>query len=241
MQSDRNPLLQGPHNPFPQLQVVPGIANLDYDLIAAFQANADDPNVALECYPGGAQAVNHDVMPGSTIIGMKGVRNGASQDGIPAELGIGSIAGLNYGKYASQRQMEDEFYWIGIATTPATMTNPIDPNTPDPDNGASTIRVGTCSIPLRGPYTFYANDLACWRIPPAPFHPGKKQSHGQYTEFNGGSNIYPYARFGDPPTQFQIEYVPFDPTDFSVQLAAAFACITEDSARGGIADLHFNE
>ena len=65
MEMDRNPMLQGGSNPFPELQIVPGSATPDYELIEQFRANADDPDTALTCYPGGAQSVNHDVMPGN--------------------------------------------------------------------------------------------------------------------------------------------------------------------------------
>jgi len=77
---------------------------------------------------GGQQDINHDAMPGDLSFGMKNVRNSEVNihtnhvsfvlnqkkkvvDGEPNELGIVSVAGLNWARYCSQREMEEDFYF----------------------------------------------------------------------------------------------------------------------------------
>ncbi len=105
---------------------------MDFTLITEYQGNAEDPRTSQYCYPGGGQAINHDAMPGDTSFGQKDVRNAEVMDGEPNELGIVSVAGLYWGKYASQREMEDDFYWQGIVTTESRLTNPLDSASGDP-------------------------------------------------------------------------------------------------------------
>jgi len=47
------------------------------------------------------------------------------------------------------------------------------------------------------------------------------------------------ARYGVPTTQFKPEIVPFDPSDFTVQFAAAFAAMTLPKERNGVSNLGF--
>jgi hypothetical protein len=250
--TDRNPMLQNLNNPVPGLGVIPGKCSLDFNLISEYQKNAEDPRTSLFCYPGGQTPQNHDCMPGDTSFGQKDVRNAEVMDGEPNELGIVSVAGLNFGRYCSQREMEDDFYWQGVVTTESRLTNPLDGITGDPDHGYGKVslrdekisrfffiligtgRAGTFSVINNGWKTIYAGNYVCWQFPAAPFHP-----KGDVYNFNGGETINHLARYGTPPTQFRPEYVPFDHSDFTVQFSAAFAAMSVPKSQNGVSDLGF--
>jgi hypothetical protein len=238
--SDRNALLQGNRNPVMVVGAIAGKCVMDFNMVQEFKENAENPLAATTCYPGGSNDTNHDIMPTYSSFGRKGTRSVDAADGDtePTEVGIVSVAGLNWHNYCSQRQMEDDFYWQGIVTTESRLTHPNDELTEEPQSGYATIRCGTHSVPNNGPSTFYPGTLMAWRFPLAPFHPGDNSARAQ---FNNGETINQRARCGEPLTQFRPEYVPFDPTDFSTQLAAVFACITEANGvnMDGVADLPF--
>lgn len=227
-------MLQGLFSPVPGIGVISGKASLDFVLIQTCQKNADDIRVQAECYPGGNQPINHDAMPGDTSFGLRDVRNAEIMDGEPNELGIVSVAGLHWGSYCSQRQMEDDFYWQGIVTTESRLTNPLDGVTGDPDHGFGTARCGTMSIINNGWKTFTAGTKICWQFPAAPFHPG-----GDVYKFEDGNKTNYLARYGVPTTQFRPEYVPFDHLDFKVHFAGAFAAMTTPKSQGGVSDMGF--
>lgn len=231
---DRNAMLQGNQNPVPGIGVISGKASLDFVFIQTCQKNADDIRVQSECFPGGSQPINHDAMPGDSSFGLRDVRNAEIMDGEPNELGIVSVAGLHWGSYCSQRQMEDDFYWQGIVTTESRLTNPLDSATGDPDHGYGTARCGTMSVINNGWKTFTAGTKICWQFPAAPFHPG-----GDVYKFEEGNKTNYLARYGVPTTQFRPEYVPFDHLDFKVHFAGAFAAMTTPKSRGGVSDLGF--
>ncbi len=226
-----NPLLQGNRSPVMVLGAITGKAVMDYSLVTQFKENANNPYVSETCYPNGADDINHDIMPGFASFGQRNVRSVDDADGgnEATEVGIVSVAGLNWGSYCSQRQMEEDHYFQGIVTTEQRLTKPNDDVTDEPDTGYGTVRTGTISVPNNGPYTFYPGSLISVRFPPAPFHPSEK---GGRKIFNGGDNINQLARAGEPITQFRPQYVPFDPTDFKVQLAAVYACVTQQKGDG---------
>lgn len=237
---DRNPMLQGLQNPMPNLGVISFKAMPDMNLI--YQWQNQDVRTELRCYPGGKNIENHDIMPGDTAFGQVGVRNLEIGDGEPNELSIVSVAGLEWGGYCSQREMEDDFYWQGIVTTECRLTNPMDSTTSDPDHGFGGGRVGTFSVVNNGWQTFHAGDYITWQFPAAPFHP--KCASGLDTAcppelFMGGQTVNMLARQGVPTGQFRPEYVPFDHTDFTVQLAGVFATFTNPKSEKGIQDMSF--
>jgi hypothetical protein len=228
---------QGSMNPMPVLAAISTKGFLDYDLVREFQSNAEDPRIAAKCYPGGQGEINHDVMTGDTAFGQKCVRNSDVPDGEPNELAIVSVAGLCWDRYCSQREMEDDYYWVGVCVTESRLTNPLDSTTSDPPHGFGMIVAGTHTVVNNGPYPFYPGTPIAWRFPPSPIHP-KANGSGL---FNGGSTVNMLARQGAPTSQFKPEYVPFDPLDFSVHMAAAFAAITSDQNEGGVADVPFSK
>ena len=240
--ADRNPMLMNNNNPVAGLGVIPGKAVLDDDSIERRRQNAKDPRRAITCYPGGENDINHNAMPGDLAFGLRQTRDVESMDGEPNELATTSVAGLCWSDYNSQREMEDDFYFLGVVTGEEKLLNPYDRNTPDARNGFATGRVGTFSVVNNGPRTFYPGDYVKWQFPPAEF---SKLIDGDEHRFDrnvvGNGQINQRARYGAPPTQFKPEIVPFDPTDLSVDLAGIFSSIISPQMAGGISDIDFKK
>lgn len=217
---DRNPLLQGLINPVPGIGVIPGKAFLDWSLVDEFRANADDNQLSGK-YPGGSQDINHDVMPGMLLLGLRGSRNTDVMDGQPNEKCIAGVAGLAWEDYKSTRNMEDQFYFVGVAATEYRVSRPMDSTTYDPDHGLATIRAGTVSVINNGNHVVYPNQWLQWRLPQTTNH----------------HDVNVNARQGTPPSQIGPELVPFDYTDFNIQMADAFVRMQNNKGpQGGIQD-----
>lgn len=234
--SERNRMLQGNVQPIMVQGAISGKGITDLDLIKQFMANDANPNTKPYCYPGGGNPINHNIMQYDTVIGMRNVRELEGFDGEPAELAICGLGGLNWQNYCSQRQMEDDFYWIGIVTTESRLYNPSDPTTADAiEQGFGFIRCGTITVQNNGGHNFYPGDPVAYRFPLAPF-----ANSGRQLLPSSDSNALNYsARAGRPPTQWQIEYVPFNPLDLTAQIAAAFSAIVTTNAQGGVSDFSY--
>ncbi|MBX9637254.1 MAG: hypothetical protein K2Q45_06855 [Nitrosomonas sp.] len=234
--SDRNPMLQNRNNPMAVLGAIPTKGFLDRDTVRQFQQNAENPHLAPQCFPGGLNDINHDILEGYLSFGKRDTHTSDVAQGEADEQGVVSVSGLCWGEKCSQRELEDEWYFQGVATTEERLTNPLDGTTSDPESGYAMITVGTHSIINNGPRAFFPGNLVTWQIPRAPFH-----SRGDGRLFNDNSLINKTARFGVPNTTFHFEVAPFDYTDFSVPLAAAFAAQTIPYSDNGIADVPFSK
>lgn len=238
--SDRNPMLQNMNNPVAGLGIIPGKALLDDELIDLRKANAKDPRAVQHCYPGGEDNLNHNAMQGDLVFGMRGTRDVESLDGEPNELATVSVAGLRWDAYNSQDEMERAHYFIGVSAGEERLEHPLDANTPDARNGFATIRVGTVSVINNGTENFYPGDLVMYKFPDAPFKPGAAN------DLVGGEDprrpgINQRARYGEEPTKFRPEIVPFDPTDLSVQLGGMYSAIIANKNLNGISDAPFTD
>lgn len=238
---DRNPMLQGMMNPIMSVGVIPGKCQLDWTWIKEAMQNADDPDTASTCFPGGNKDINHDAMPGDLSFGLKCVRNAEAMEGAPNELGIVSLAGLNTAMYSCARAIEDQFYFQGFVATPCRVSgHHIDEGTNDPDHGYATVRAGTCNSINNGPYTFFPGSYIATRLPPVP-------SLTTYQTINGeawNDPINQRARMGVPNGQYKMELVPFNYMDFTTQIAGAYASMREGrtgSYTPGIADMQFSD
>ena len=197
-------------------------------------ANDANPRTKPFCYAGGGNPINHNIMQYDTVIGMRNVRELEGFDGEPAELAICGLGGLNWQNYCSQRQMEDDFYWIGVVTTESRLYNPSDPTTADAiEQGFGFIRCGTITVQNNGGGNFYPGDPVAYRFPLAPFAPR------QYNELASDIALNSTARAGRPPSQWQVEYVRFNPLDLTAQMAAAYEAITSNAAEGGVSDFTY--
>jgi hypothetical protein len=236
---DRNVMLQGMMNPIMSVGVIPGKCQADWTWIQEAMANADDPATAQNCIPGGAKDVNHDIMPGDLSFGLKQVRNPAMMEGEPNELGIVSMSGLDTSLYSSARSIEDQFYFQGFVATPCRVSgHHMDESTNDPDHGYATVRAGTCNTINNGTKTFYPGQYITTQMPAWK----DKTSYGnEYTDPENPS-VNQLARMGTPNGQWKWEVVPFDYTDFSLQLTSAYATMRFPSGspyNPGIANMLF--
>lgn len=233
--ADRNPMLMNNNNPVAGLGIIPGKAMLDDDLVECRKQNAKDPLRAITCYPGGESDINHNIMIADLLFGRRGTRNVEVMDGEPNELVTASVAGMSWAEYMSQREMEEDFYFVGVSAGEEKLENPYDLNTVDARNGVGTVRVGTMSVVNNGPETFFPGDLVMWRWPDCGLTPG--------VNLNGEAldPINQRARYGAPPTQFKPEIVPFHPEDLSVDLAGIYSAMSVTQGNGGIADIPYKD
>jgi hypothetical protein len=233
--SDRNPMLMNNNNPVAGLGIIPGKAMLDDDLVECRKQNAKDPLRAITCYPGGESDINHNIMIADLLFGRRGTRNVEVMDGEPNELVTASVAGMSWAEYASQREMEEDIYFVGVSAGEEKLENPYDLNTVDARNGVGTVRVGTMSVVNNGPEIFFPGDLVMWRLPDCGLTPG--------VNLNGEAlnPINQRARYGAPPTQFKPEIVPFHPEDLSVDLAGIYSAMSLTQGNGGIADIPYKD
>jgi hypothetical protein len=86
-----------------------------------------------------------------------------------------------------------------------------------------------------GSYNFYPGQRISWRLPLAPFHPKSAEGQDMMPTLNDVN------RAGRPPTQWQAEYVPFDPLDMTAQMASAYALMSVNADAGGIKDLLYQD
>lgn len=234
--SDRNRMLQGNVMPVAVVGAISGKGMLDMELINQFKKNSANPRTKPFCYQGGEDPINSNIMQYDTAIGMRNVRELDGFDGEPAELAIVGIGGLNWSQYCSQAQMQRDYYWLGIVTTESRVFNPYDPSTLDAiHQGFGFIRAGTHTVANNGPYNFYPGQRIAWRLPLAPFHP--KSAAGQDIM----PSLNDVNRAGRPPTQWQAEYVPFDPLDMTAQMASAYALMSVNADAGGVKDLLYQD
>lgn len=232
--SERNRMLQGNVQPIMVQGAISGKGITDLDLIKQFMANDANPRVKPYCYAGGGNPINHNIMQYDTVIGMRNVRELEGFDGEPAELAICGLGGLNWQNYCSQRQMEDDFYWIGVVTTESRLYNPSDPTTADAiEQGFGFIRCGTITVQNNGGKNFYPGDGIAYRFPLAPF------SNTASDNMPSDNALNFTARAGRPPTQWQVEYVPFNPLDLTAQLAAAYSAIVSPNSEGGVSNFEY--
>lgn len=237
--TDRNPMLQNLNNPVAGLGIVPGKAMLDDDTVEVRKSNARNPLRAITCYPGGDNNLNHNIQVGDLVFGRRGNRDVDSFDGEPNELVTSSVAGLCWSDCDSKRELEGEYYFVGVAAGEEHLEHPLDSNQIDSRNGFGTIRVGTVSVINNGDKTFYPGDLVKWRFPDCGLdrghHKFKDPVTGKEMAMTGGA--YPndpqlnmIARYGEEPTKFRPEIVPFDPADLGTDLAGSFSTILLERA-----------
>lgn len=230
-------MLQNLNNPVAGLGIVPGKALLDDDLIATRRQNARNPLRAASCYPGGEDPVNHAVLVGDLVFGRRGQRDVESMDGEPNEYVFSSVSGLAWEDYNTHKAMEQDHYFVGVAAGEEHLDHPYS-DQPDSRNGFGTVRVGTVSVINNGPKTFYPGDLVMWRFPNCGISPGSKFATGVDPS---DTTIIQTTRYGEEPTKFRPEIVPFNPTDLSVELSGVFSTFFLPSQQGGVADIDFKK
>ncbi len=239
-QLDTNPMKQGMMNPMAVLGEIPSKGSLDWSLVEEFQTNADDPNIAGECYPNGNKPICHDLMPGDPLFALKCVRNPESITGAPNEMVIAGVAGLHWGAYSDEDELTSQFYFVGICKTEYRVSSPNDNGrTKDPEHGFGILKVGTHSTSNNGPYMLYPGTKIRWRAPVSAI--SSEQPPVDSIAHQKGEKLNRFARGGTPNLQWRFEIVPFDHTDVSINYLRAFHMMkhTESDRGKGIADVPF--
>lgn len=228
---DRNPLLQARYTPVAIQGEITGKFFPDYDELDERRANSKNASALKTSYPGGGNDDNLAIMPGEPVFGLKDRRAEFLQSGEPSEMGLSSVAGLNYGVYGNNREAtERDYYFIGVSKTELRIgSNDVL------EHGGACLKAGLMSVENSGPLTIYAGSLIGWRFPLIPTDPNYKGNSSQM-----GSVVYG-NRGGTPNTKFRPELVPFDYTDYQSNLGAAFMAMkkTSNSVDGirGVSDL----
>ncbi len=239
---DRNPMMQSLYNPIMQMGVVPGKAFPDHLLIDERMANADDPAVAVNCYNGGGQERNHDILMGDCVFGQKGVRSPEMMLGHPNEVVTATVAGLYIPDFGCQHTAERQVYFVGVSQTDYRYSgNPSGSSLQaDPEHGIATVKTGTCSVINNGPFVQYAGGYVMYRYPPSTWSP--------YDMVEGdnkfGDQINRRVRAGDQPTRLRPELVPYDYADFTTEIDGAHYLMMTPCGTNrvhGISDLTLSE
>jgi len=206
--------------------IIDGVGHLDKGLVDLWKNNSQNTVLMPTCYPGGGEHGFHDIYKDDTVISQCQTVN-PNSDGSGDQMGVASVAGMNQDEFCSTREMEDNFKWMGIATTDQEERKILDANQSDSlPQGFGLVRAGIKSIQNRGPVQFYPGDLLVWRLPPAlAFDPKAKERMP--------SNLYNKGR----PEPY---YERFNPLDVDVHLADVFACMTQAESNGGIKGMPYN-
>ena len=231
--SETNEMLQNGNNPNMGTGIVDFKAFIDEFQVAKRQEDAQDPKTAVGCYPGAAREENLGIMPGEFCYAPKDARNSVAEGDVN-ELVMSSVAGLRYEDYGSHRSMQANFYPVGVASTESRVGPVNEGTTEDPKHGVGGVRVGTVPTINTGDYVIYAGNPVMLRFPTTRLTPGAAHDYAI-------DKINQRARGGQPNTKLLLETVPFDYTDFSINVACSLATIRDNKAQGGICDMEFHE
>jgi hypothetical protein len=230
-----NPMRQSMRAPVMGTGIIPGKVHLDWGHVQQCMANADDANLAKDCYPGGGKDVHHDVMPGDFSFGEKCVRDHSNGFN---ELGMVAVNGIYTGNFMTHREMESNYYPQGVAVTECRVSNPMDnPMAQDPDHGYAIVKAGTVPTINNGPFTLYPNTFVMLRFPPSQLY-GNLNRVSEDIQFGSGNHR---ARLGTFPGQLRPELVPFDYTDFNIHYDSAYHLMGITQSKGGISDIKFED
>lgn len=230
-----NPMRQSMRTPAMQQGVIAKKAHMDWVHVEEAMRNGEDGAVADKCYPSGAKDVHHDIMPGDIIIAFKNVRNDSAGFN---ELGFTALNGMDTNRYMDHREMEDDVYFVGIATTEYRVSDPMgDSRAQDPDSGFAMVGMGTATTVNNGPQPLYPNNFVAVRFPQSYLNMNLPADENEI-KFGKPNHL---ARPGQFMGKIQPVLVPFDYSDFGVHYDSAHALMTIPQSNGGIKDMSFEE
>jgi hypothetical protein len=230
--SDYPRQLQARSSPIAKQGVVSGKAIVDHARIAEWQANATQNPPLSDCYPGGALDLNHTMVEGELAFAAKDSSNMYPLQSEGSERAFVSVSGMRWGEYYSYDGAEDGIYFLGVVLEGAVYGDADE----QVQHGVSFERVGTNSIVNTGPFDIPAGCAVAWRLPPTHMTPSGAGRPGYR-----GVNMPTYT----PKQKVVPQIVPFDPTDFSTQLASAYAAMDLNPELGrssnGISELKLQQ
>lgn len=176
---------------------------------------------------------NFAIMPGELLVGYK-KRNTHSRT---HEIGFSSVALMEYGETPEGKMRK--MYFLGVAKGEYQPDGDSMFNQDPMDHGLGSLRSGSITVNNNSPQDFNAGDILCWRLPPTPGGDPRTQGMGGVgRSLDTGLNPrVSYNRTGTPFGKPLIQLERFDATDFSFQLAGAYALFDKPSTQGGIKDL----
>ena len=204
------------------------------------QAHSGDSMYIDKSYTGDDMSI----MPGELVIGYRKRVGHASFHGRSQECGFSSVAKLDYSGHETPESLMRDFYFMGVAKTEYQYGGESLFGTDPMDHGFGFLRAGSMSIVNNSAQDVYAGDILAWRLP-AFKGAGDPRSQG-----NGGhgrsldTGLNPRLsrnRTGTPYGKPLVQIERFDPTDFSFQLAGAYALFRKPASQGGVSDLGPNE
>lgn len=232
-------MLVGRYSPLVSQAEITGKAHPDLHEFAHRKAMSGDTQYLEKAYPGGDHKEDYAIMPGELVIGRKKRAGHGSYNSRTFEAGFSSVARLNYGEYHSTEGLMRDFYFMGVAKGEYQPDGDSLFNTDPMDHGFGFLRAGSISINNNSPQDIHAGDIIGWRVPPTPGGDPRSQGNGGVARSldTGLNPRVSYNRTGTPYGKPLIQIERFDPTDFSFQLAGAYALFDKPAAQGGINDL----
>lgn len=193
------------------------------------EMNAEDPQIAAQSYPGGAQKENLAMKQGEIIVSKRDLYNFTKASSVLSETGISSAAGLHYGEYTSMEAMMRNYKFGGVLKgdydTGGDQMFGDDPL----DHGVAVTIGGSTNLINNGPEDIMSGDLLAWQMP--------------YVDMDNGN---PAARnlVNTPHGKPLFQIVPFRATNAKLSLLAIRGALGRDSnvsPQPGIQDINTRE
>jgi len=228
-------MLSARYSPLVSQAEITGKAQPDLWEFARRKAQSGDAQYMERAYAGD----DFSIMPGELVIGHRKRVGHASFHARSQEAGFSSVAGMNYGDAGSVEGLMRSFYFLGVAKGEYQHGGDNLYGTDPMDHGFGFLRAGSMSINNNSPQDIYAGDPIAWRLPPVRGGDPRTQgsaSSGRTLD-TGLNPRVSYNRTGTPYGKPLVQIERFDPSDFSFQLAGAYALFDKPSAQGGVSDL----
>lgn len=234
-----NPLGQSRYRTYPQQAAVIGKGFLDTDEIEQRQYNAKDGMMG-RVYPGGEDRKNFSISKGEVILGKKEHHGTANFTGSNKEVGLSSAAGEDAGS-KSFEAMHDDHFFMGIAAIDHEYGGDIFGREPD-DEGIGYNRSGSDTVENHSFEDWTAQDLLGFALPPPPKGiPGVSRYAEDRSYDNGMNPLAPNIRKGTPVGKPVYYLEKLDLSDFTMNLAGVFWCMSRPKGNGGINDMTWDD
>lgn len=148
-----------------------------------------------------------------------------------AQLGYSSMNAFNFEGFHTDEQIMRAHKFIGVVKTDEELEENNYGQLPGSE-GAAVLLAGSYTITNNNSQgqTIPAGGILAWQIPPS----GLTRRHFDVNQ--AGVRMYKGEPMGTPYTKALIEVVPFDPSDFSMQLEGAAVLFGIPKAQGGVSD-----
>jgi len=230
-----NVLGQSRRTTYPQQAAVIGKGFLDTEEIEQREFNAKDGMMG-RVYSGGENKKNFDIRQGEIILGERQNHAVGNYTATNKEVGLSTAAGMDASGKSFQ-QMHDEKYFMGVAIIDQEYGGDLFGREPE-DEGIGFNRSGTETVNNHGFKDWHAGDWLAFALPPPPRGvPGASKYAEQRVPDNGINPLAPNIRQGTPTGKPVYYLEPMDPSDFTMNLAGVFWCMSRTKEQHGINDM----